>query len=66
MKARQKWARKFVKKKLGDGKGGRVSWSQRPQLRRSDRLMKKHWISHPDKEDPGTICALLRAMKLNI
>jgi len=28
--------------------------------------MNKHWISHPDKEDPDTICALLRVMKLNI
>ena len=28
--------------------------------------MKKHWISHPDEEDPGAICALLRAMKLNV
>jgi len=23
-------------------------------------------ISHPDEEDPGAICALLRAMKLNV
>ena len=28
VKARQKWVRRFGKKKLGDGKGGRVSWSQ--------------------------------------
>ena len=66
MKARQKWVRRFGKKKVGDGKGGRVSWSQRPRLRRSDRLMKKRWISHPDKEDPGAICALLGVMKLNV
>ena len=38
----------------------------RPRLRRSDRLLKKRWISHPDEEDPGTICALLGAMKLNV
>ena len=54
------------KKKVGDGKGGRVSWSQRPRLRRSDRLMKKRRISHPDEEDPGAICALLEAIKLNV
>jgi len=58
--------RRFGKKKMGDGKGGRVSWSQRPRLRRSDRLMKKRRISHPDEEDPGAICALLGAMKLNV
>ncbi|CAM9375194.1 unnamed protein product [Heterosigma akashiwo] len=57
---------RFGKKKVGDGKGGRVSWSQRPQLRRSDRLMKERRISHPDEEDPGAICALLRATKLNV
>ena len=28
--------------------------------------MKKHRISHPDEEDPGAICALLGAMKLNV
>ena len=28
--------------------------------------MKKRWISHSDEEDPGAICALLRAMKLNV
>ena len=39
---------------------------QRPRLRRSDRLMKKRWILHPDEEDPGAICALLGAMKLNV
>ena len=68
VKARQKWVRRFGKKKVGDGKGGRVSWSQRPRLsRRSDRLMKKRRISsHPDEEDPGAICALLGAMKLNV
>ena len=33
---------------------------------RSDRLMKKRRISHPDEEDPGAICALLGAMKLNV
>ena len=64
--ARQKWVRRFSKKKLGDGKGGRVSWSQRPRLRRSDRQMKKHRILHPDEEDPGAICKVLRAIKLNI
>jgi len=66
VKARQKWVRRFGKKKVGDGKGGRVSWSQRPRLRRSDRLMKKRRVSHPDEEDPGAICALLGAMKLNV
>ena len=64
VKARQKWVRRFGKKKVGDGKGGRVSWSQRPRLRRSDRLMKKNRVSHPDEEDPGAICTLLGAMKL--
>mmetsp|Transcript_90092 Transcript_90092/g.205915 ORF Transcript_90092/g.205915 Transcript_90092/m.205915 type:complete len:111 (+) Transcript_90092:243-575(+) len=64
--ARQKWMRRFGKKKVGDGKGGRVSWSQRPRLRRSDRLMKKRRISHPDEEDLGALCALLGAMKLNV
>jgi len=28
--------------------------------------MKKRRISHPDEEDPGAICALLGAMKLNV
>jgi len=28
--------------------------------------MKKHRISHPDEEDPGAICTLLGAMKLNV
>ena len=28
--------------------------------------MKKRRISHPDEEDPGTICALLGAMKVNV
>mmetsp|Transcript_44166 Transcript_44166/g.64620 ORF Transcript_44166/g.64620 Transcript_44166/m.64620 type:complete len:82 (+) Transcript_44166:64-309(+) len=32
----------------------------------SGGVMKKHCISHPDEEDPGAICALLGAMKLNI
>ena len=58
--------RRFGKKKLGDGEGGKVSWSQRPRLRRSDRLMKKHRILHPDEENLGAICALLGAMKLNV
>ena len=68
VKARQKWVRRLFgkKKKVGDGKGGRVSWSQRPRLRRNDRLMKKRRISHPDEEDPGAICALFGAMKLNV
>ena len=26
----------------------------------------KHRVSHPDEEDPGAICALLGAMKLNV
>ena len=34
--------------------------------RRSDRLIKKRQISHPDEEDPGAICVLLGAMKLNV
>ena len=38
----------------------------RPRLRRSDRLMKKRRVSHPDEEDPGAVCALLGAMKLNV
>ena len=28
--------------------------------------MKKRRVSHPDEEDPGAICALLGAMKLNV
>ena len=28
--------------------------------------MKKRWISHLDEEDPGAICTLLGAMKLNV
>eukprot|EP00639_Heterosigma_akashiwo_P021920 CAMPEP_0206406940 /NCGR_PEP_ID=MMETSP0294-20121207/30145_1 /ASSEMBLY_ACC=CAM_ASM_000327 /TAXON_ID=39354 /ORGANISM="Heterosigma akashiwo, Strain CCMP2393" /LENGTH=154 /DNA_ID=CAMNT_0053865889 /DNA_START=373 /DNA_END=833 /DNA_ORIENTATION=+ len=40
----QKWVRRFGKKKVGNGKGGRVSWSQRARLRRSDRLMKKRRV----------------------
>ncbi len=28
--------------------------------------MKKRRISHPDEEDPGAICALLEAIKLNV
>ena len=28
--------------------------------------MKKRRVSHPDGEDPGAICALLGAMKLNV
>ena len=66
MKARQKWVRRFGKEKVGDDKGGRVSWSQRPRLRRSDRLMKKRRVSHPDEEAPGAVCELLGAMKLNV
>jgi len=58
--------RRFSKKKVGDGKVGRVSWSLGPRLRRSDRLIKKWRISHPDKEVPGATCALLGAMKLNV
>jgi len=41
-------------------------WGSDSRLRRSDRLMKKHRVSHPDEEDPGAICALLGAMKLNV
>ena len=29
-------------------------------------MKKRRRISHPDEEDPGTICALLGAMKVNV
>ena len=65
VKVCQKWVRRFGKK-MGAGKGGRVSWSQRPRLRRSDRLIRSVGSCIRTEEDPGAICALLGAMKLNV